>query len=445
MKEIIKPIFRTSLLFFTFQVCLVFIGNSQTILTLQEALRIGIENNLDVRIVKNESILAKESNTYGMAGYLPSVALTAGRSYQWNDIQQKYSSGLELKRDGVGTNQTNAGIAATWVLFDGGRMFIAKRKQNEQESLGEMRLQNQILNLTDTLSSAYFQLVLSKLDMQITRQDISRTDERLKMANAQFTIGVRSKSDLLQAQIDLNILKNRLSLQQSQLEIKKGNFNQLLARDPEISFDVENEVALSQTQDFSSLKTAVLENNLQLKVQKQGLNISRLSIEQTKRQALPQINLTTGYTFGRTNSQAGFALYNQNLGPNIGVNFAMPLFTGVSVKKLVNLGNIDLETKNLQFKLSETRVMLQLWRALKNLDLYMESIQIESENKILARENLEITKRRFELAQTTTLELRDAEAQVSNADSRLLQAQFNAKIAEIQVSRLQGKTPIDGK
>lgn len=424
--------------------CLVFMvqsGFCQPLLTLSEALKIGLENNLDVRIVKNEALFAKESNTYGNAGYLPNVNLTAGRNYQWNDISQKFSSGLEVNRAGVSTNQTNAGIAANWVLYDGGKMFITKKKLDEQEGLGLLRIQNQILNLTDTISGAYYQLVLAKLDEQITRQDLERTNVRLKLASEQFRIGTRSKSDILQAQIDLNVLKNRQATQLAQIEIRKGSFNQLLGREPEIEFEVENEVTLNTSEDFASLKTKVMQENLQVKVQKKNLEISNLSVREIKTRALPQINLNTGYNFGRTNSQAGFALYNQSLGPSIGLSLNMPLFTGVSIKKLVSLANIDLETRNLQLKVLESRINLQLWRAVKNLDLYLETIRLETENLNLATENLTIATRRFETAQSTTLEFKEAQIQLSNAQSRLLQARFNAKIAEIQLQRLQGKPP----
>lgn len=415
----------------------------QSVLTLKEAIRLGIENNLEVRIVKSEALLAKESNTYGAAGFLPTVNLTGGRSFQWNDISQRFSSGLEVNRPGVSTNQTNAGLAATWVLFDGGKMFITKQKQDEQEGVGQLRVQNQILSLTDSIAAAYFQLVLAKLDMDITRQDIGRTEERNKLASEQFRIGTRSKSDMLQAQIDLNILRNRLATQKAQLEIRKGGFNQLLGRDPEMDFEVTTEVILGQGENFNQLKDKVIQENLQLKVQQKNLEISKLGIKEIKSRALPQINLNTGYNFGRTNSAAGFALYNQSFGPNIGLSLSMPLFTGISVKKLVTLANIDLETRNLHLKLMESRISLQLWRAIKNLDLHLQSMETETENIRLAKENLAIAKSRFELAQSNTLELKDAEIQLSGAESRLLQARFNAKISEMTIRRLEGKMPVD--
>ncbi|HPI12778.1 MAG TPA: TolC family protein [Catalimonadaceae bacterium] len=437
-KEIIKICLRISksiilIIGFTSSI------SAQSTLSLQEALRIGLENNFDIRIAKNDAEFAKAANTYGTAGFLPTVSATGSRNFQWNDISQKFASGLEVNRPGVATNSTNLGVAANWVFFDGGKMFITKKKQDAQQSAADIRIQNQILNFSDTLSAAYYQLVLSRLDLEVSRQDENRTAERLKIASEQFRIGTRPKSDQLIAQIDLNTIRNRIQNQQQQIEIRKGAFNQLLGRDPEVGFEVVDTVGTVKGYDFSQLKAKVLGENLQLKYQRQNLEVTKLGIKEIKSRGLPQVSLNTAYNFGRTRSQAGFALYNQSLGPNIGISAAIPIFTGTSVNRLVKLANLDLETRNLQLKLAESRLLSQLWRALKTLDLHLESAEIEKQNIALATENNQIVQGRFRLGQATSLELKDAEFQLSNAQSRLLQAKFNAKIAENQVLRLSAE------
>jgi outer membrane protein TolC len=402
-------------------------------------LQIGLENNFDIRIAKNDAEFAKAANTYGTAGFLPTVSATGSRNFIWNDISQKFASGLEVNRSGVATNSTNLGVAANWVFFDGGKMFITKKKQDAQQSAAGIRIQNQILNFSDTLSAAYYQLVLSRLDLEVSRQDENRTAERLKIASEQFRIGTRPKSDQLIAQIDLNTIRNRIQNQQQQIEIRKGAFNQLLGRDPEVAFEVVDTVGNVKGYDFSQLKAKVLGENLQLKYQRQNLEVTKLGIKEIKSMGLPQVSLNTAYNFGRTHSQAGFALYNQSLGPNVGISAAIPIFTGTSVNRLVKLANLDLETRNLQLKLAESRLLSQLWRALKTLDLHLESAEIEKQNIALATENNQIVQGRFRLGQATSLELKDAEFQLSNAQSRLLQAKFNSKIAENQVLRLSAE------
>ena len=171
-----------------------------------------------------------------------------------NDISQKFASGLEVNRGGVFTRQSNASLAANWLFFDGGKMFITKKKQDSQQSASEIKVQNQIMNFSDSLSAAYYQLVLANLDAKLSQQDIERTEERLKISSEQFRLGTRPKSDLILAQIDLNILKNKLANQKNQIEIRKGAFNQLLGRDPEIDFEVKETDEVTKPQKYKRRK-----------------------------------------------------------------------------------------------------------------------------------------------------------------------------------------------
>ena len=47
--------------------------NAQPILTLEEAVRIALENNYDIRIAANSLTIDRNNVTYGNAGFLPSV------------------------------------------------------------------------------------------------------------------------------------------------------------------------------------------------------------------------------------------------------------------------------------------------------------------------------------------------------------------------------------
>jgi outer membrane protein TolC len=420
-----------------------FLSQAQTRLTLNEALQIGLANNFDIRVAKNEAEFARESNTYGAAGYLPTVNATAGRAYQSNNLNQKFSSGLIVKRNGVASNQTNAGIAATWIFYDGGKMFITKTKQNKQQEIAERRIQSQILNFTDTLSTAYWQLVLANQDLQISQQEIGRTEERLKMASEQFRLGTRAKADQILAQIDLNVLKNRINTQRKQIEIRKGAFNSLIGRDPEVEFSVVDSVVPVQPLAFSELKSKVLSQNLQIGIQKENLEVTKLGIREIKSRGLPQIGLNTAFNFARNENKAGFALFNQTLGPTIGLSANVPIFNGVSINRLTKLASIELETRKIQLSLAENRLVTQLWRAVSNLEQHLETIESEKRNIELAKEYNLIVKGRFGFGQATSLELKDAEFQLSQAQTRLIQSQINAKIAEIQALRLTGELKME--
>jgi outer membrane protein TolC len=374
-----------------------------------------------------------------MAGFLPTVSLTAGRTFQWVDIDQKFSSGLEVKRSGVASNQSNAGLAISIPLFDGGRMFVVKKRQDQQQGLANLRLQNQILGFTDSLTAAYFQLVASRYELKNARKEAERTQERLSLASGQVRIGTRPKTDELLARIDLNTANNRIRSLEWQEEIRKGAFNQLLARDPDLAFSVPDSIPEVLPLDWTTWKNKALEGNLGLKIQNQSLAISQSSVEEIKSRAYPQINLNSAMSFARTNSKAGFALFNQSLGPAVGLGLSVPLFSGVSVRKLSSLAEMGINNQKIQIQAARTRLLAQVWHTVKTMEFQLETTRSENENRKLAEENLFIARERYRLGQATILELKEAELQLSAAENRWIQARLAAKLAESQAIRLAGE------
>jgi outer membrane protein TolC len=63
---------------------------------------------------------------------------------------------------------------------------------------------------------------------------------------------------------------------------------------------------------------------------------------------------------------------------------------------------------------------------------------IEEENILLARENLYITLETFKRGAVTFIELRTAQQSLADADNRLINARYVAKVAETELLRLNG-------
>ena len=64
---------------------------------------------------------------------------------------------------------------------------------------------------------------------------------------------------------------------------------------------------------------------------------------------------------------------------------------------------------------------------------------LEEESLTLARQNVDIALERFRLGTITSVELREVQEQLTQAQSRLLLAQFEAKRAETELLRLSGR------
>lgn len=392
---------------------------AQVPLTLDEAQRMAAEASPEIRLARLELEQAREQDSWGAAGFLPQVSLNATRNFQLTDIRQKFASGLVVDRQGVTGNQSVLGLAMNWTLYNGGRMFIEKKRLGLAVHLATVRLTQAEENLRDSVSQAFFQIALAGLDLEITRSERERLEERLKMAGELVRAGVRTRADEVLARLEIN-RNGILRLQQElALESRKAVLNGLLNRDPQTPLEIAWEPEPVPEPEFEALKTnAFMGGNAGLKWLRGMKTMSNLERKRLSTLVRPSVGLNSGYSFGRTRNSAGFALYNQSLGPSAGLTFSMPLFSGFPVKRAVKIARMEESIRDEEYRLAETRLINSLWRLVRLMQNQRKLEEAEAEGEKLAGEFLELVTGRYRLGQATALELREAEILIREARSR---------------------------
>ena len=117
------------------------VASAQEILTVDDAIAIALKSNFDILVAQNDAEIAQVNNTPGNAGMLPEVRATGSVNYEVNTIRQKLKAGEENKFSALPTNSVSAGTELSWTLFDGGKMFVTRKKLDEIEALGELAVQ----------------------------------------------------------------------------------------------------------------------------------------------------------------------------------------------------------------------------------------------------------------------------------------------------------------
>ncbi|MEY2829432.1 MAG: hypothetical protein RIQ33_1290, partial [Bacteroidota bacterium] len=180
-------------------------------------------------------------------------------------------------------------------------------------------------------------------------------------------------------------------------------------------------------------------SNFQLLIANKTRENSYFSKKEIFSNYLPQLNITGAYGMNRSSNSAGFALLNQTQGLNGGISLYVPLFNGTQTRNQWKVATINTLNAEMQYKKMQLLTSIKYDKAKLDFKKAKEVLQLETENIQLAKENLSIATERFRLAESTAIEMRQAESSYSNAMNRLVQAQFNTKSAETELLRLMGK------
>lgn len=408
--------------------------SAQEVLTVEQAVEIALKNNYDILLAKNEAEIADRNNSIGNAGMLPTVGATVADNYTLTNLNQKFTNGTEINRNGVTGNNISAGVALNWTLFDGLRMFATKGRLKRLEEIGELRFKDEMQTVVANVMNAYYDVVSSQQQLKAIDEAIRISDERVKLADVKFQVGSSSKVDWLQAKVDLNEQKSNLLSQKKIIEQRKGDLNNLLARNIETDFTVTDSIPFTEPKVSTDL-----EKNFQLQTAMKNVEVARFQKKEAFSGFLPNLVGNVGYNYGRSSNSAGFSLFNQTYGLNAGFSLNIPLFNGLNTIRQNKITSIQIMSS--QFNLEKVRFQTKLnyYKAMKDFSIAKEQLKLEEENILLAEENQKIALERFRLAQSTAIELREAQVSFVNAQTRLVTARFSAKVAETELLRLQGE------
>ncbi len=409
---------------------------AQHIMSLEEAMKIAMEYNYDIIIARNNSFTDKANNTPGNAGMLPQISANANASYTSNNVHQEFYDGSETNYNPLSVSNINAGAELSWTLFDGGKMFVTKSKLNEIQELGEIEYRNKILQTMYAVTSSYYFVVKQKAQLIALNEVMNLNSQRLKIAEAGVNAGTLQRTDYLQAKTDYNITAENIIIQQFAIQNAKRNLNFIIGRNTDKDFDVSDSIPLDYFPDKVALQMQLDSSNMEIISYQKQFQIAKLYLKETKLAYSPNLSLHAGYYFSLTDNSAGNILKNNSFGPQVIGAFSIPIFSAGENKRKISIAGINLYSAECDLQNQKMKIVVEFQTALNEFENQQKLLEIEEENNLLTRENYEICIQRLKYGQTTSLEVHIAQDLYVQSVTRLVNFQYNLKMAEIKLRQL---------
>lgn len=412
---------------------------SQEQLTLDKAVKIGLENNYSIKLARNDVNVAANNVTLGNAGFLPRLDASASKSSSINNTHQEYSSGQVTDKSNATSSSTTAGVALNWTIFDGMNMFTTFSRLRELNEQGEINARAAVENNVASIMSGYYNIVSIQQAIRAIQDAIKISEERVRIAEEKYNLGSGSKLELLQANVDLNADRSNLLRQQLALAQAKVSLNQLMGLESTREFIVRDTIVISTKMDYDLLKERVVNENSSLKSAGKNISVASLNLSSLRSLWYPTLGVFLNYNFSRQESQAGIYKINQNNGLNYGLNLSFNIFNGLNTSRQIENAKIFLMSSELQYNDLKNRLEASFEQEYTNYSNNLQQVKMEEENLDVARQNAEIALDRFKYGSYSSLELSIAQKSYLDAQSRLVAAQYAAKRSEIELMRLSGQ------
>jgi len=415
---------------------------AQHVLDLQECLQIGLRNNYDLRIIRNEEQISANNFTLGNAGFLPTMDLSGGYNFrESNSDQFPEENGETLKARGSSTQMLDAGINLNQPLFEGFKVQTNYKRLNELKTIGELNTRLEVENFIANLAAEYFNYVQQNIRLNNLKYTVQLSEERLRIVEARYQIGSLSRLDFQQAKVDFNADSSLLIQQYEILNASRIKLNELMGVENVEQPFVTEDTLIYFNADLSKdkLYESMLSENTLLKLVEKDKVLSELDLKTLQSQNYPYLKLNAEYGFTHYDYNTGTIDKQRNWGPVVGVTLGFNVFNGFNRKREQKNARIAIENRQLAIekqKLSLKSNFANMWMAYQN---NIELTKLEYESLENARINYEIAIDRYKLGDLSGLELREAQNSLLEAGQRLVSAQYRTKLYEISLLQISGK------
>jgi len=421
-------------IFFAFYNCF----HAQEILTVTDAIKLGLEKNYSVLIAKNNSEIVKTQNNIGSSGMSPTVSLNSGLSAASLNSHQEFNTGAVQDRIGAKTNNLNASINANWTVFDGFKMFAVKKRLTLNEELSSIQLKQQMESTIYDIIVAYYDIVKISSLIKAAKQNLSICEERKKLAKIKFEIGYDSKVDLMLAQSDENKAKSSIIQLELQVLNSKINLNNLISKPADYNFNTSDSIIINYNPEIDDLKKEATLNNSSVLISKHNELIFKQSLNEAKSTNLPFVQINSAYNFTRNESEAGIIFLNRQNGLNAGLTAGWLLFNGNKNNRLVKERTI-LEL-NQKYITNQTQLKVDglIYINYQTFLLNKKLAELELQNLKDARELVNVSLERYKIGKANFLETIETQKNLEETQTRYINALYAVKIAETELLKVNG-------
>ena len=413
-------------------------ASAQQLLTLEEAIKIALEENYSIKVAKNEVTIAENSAHPGKAGLLPTLDLNGNYQYSNNNTTQQFVGQEPNEINGAVTTSYGTSLDLGYTLFDGlGNVYNYKKLKSSLALVNAQTRAEIELTIMDIISG-YYSLARAQENYRIASEALEISKELLQREAEEIRFGQSTRRDYLNVKVNYNTDSASMVSTQLALESARNNLIFLLAGNQE-EVVVNTTVNLLESLDFQELMNSALENNSQVVAGEYNKLNAEYDVKLANAVQMPQLSASASYGYNKSNSDAGFLTSNQSTGLTAGLTLGFNIFDGRT--KQIDRQNAKIALDNQQIRQEELqkqteRDFANAYATYKN---NMALLGIEENSLITAQQNFETTQEQNRLGTVTSTEFREAQLNLINAQFRITDAKFLAKVAEFEVLRVAGQ------
>lgn len=416
---------------------------AQRTLTLEECLKIGIENNLSLAGSRNELRKAKHLLSENRAKLLPQINAVAG----FND---NFNPPVSVTDGSAYGNPYNVTKTLQYNASAGLQLQMPLYNQTVYTAIDIARTMNELNRLSYEKAREDLMLQISKMyylgqntveQLGLIQENRARLQELRDITQAFFDNGMAMEVDVKRVNINLENLQVQYDNAKSML-VQQLNLLKYV-----MDYPAEEEIALTPVnpEQVESVSLTGLRSDLyELQLLESQEKLAGQQKDLIRQGYLPSLSLTGSWMYSAYTDKARHWFHS---GPSnhwypssgLGLTLRVPIFDGLDKRARIRKARIDEENARLNYENMRKNMETQYLNATNDLMNNQRNFQKQKDNYLLAEEVYQVTTDRYREGIASMTEVLQDEMRMSEAQNNYLSAHYNYQVANLTLLKLTGQ------
>lgn len=397
-----------------------------TRLTLIEALKLGLKHQPSLAVSTAGKQAAAESLKQARASYLP----TLSAQYSYQDNRQSKTTPLQ-------TYSRNGDVVLSYTLLDSGKRLATEQQAKAAFHSAEYAESDQRQTVIYSIASAYYTVLRTSELVKVSQANVERAQVAYDLAVEQAKQGAAAEKDTFQADADLQNAKVSLLSAQNDADIAQTQLKQAVGLEEADRVEAAPVVESAEQEPLDGMG-----NLLKVAYAKRP---DVLEANQTVEQYKASVRLAqaiNGPTLAVEGSLTGAFAPASDTSRALALTVSVPLFDGGSRRAAVSQAQANQRSAEAQLKSTRLSVAVDVEQAYRNLTKARASVpaSVSAEKAAQVAYDAALESRKENLG--TVVDVINARAQLVQAQTNRVNAQFDLLTAEAQLKRAIGSADV---
>lgn len=430
------------LLNFAFACSLLPLG-AQQVLTLEECLQIGIENNLTLQTKRNEIIKGKHSISENRSKLLPQINAVASFNDNFNPpVSVTDGSAYGNPYNVTKTLQYNAsaGLQLQMPLYNQ-TIYTAMSVTKMMDEINTLSYNKAREDLIMQITKMYYLGQSTAEQISIVKENITRLEELRDITTAFFDNGMAMEVDVKRVNINLENLQvqydNAVAMLTQQINMLKYV----------IDYPAETDITLTPVDTESIIPvemSGLYEGQPELELLKKQGTLAEKQKKMISQGYIPSLSLTGSFMYSAFTDKAknwfhsgpSSKWYNSS---GIGLTLRVPIFDGLDKRSKIQKAKLDIENTKLSYENALKSLRTRYLNATNDLMNSRRNFTKQKDNYLLAEDVYEVTSDRYREGVASMTEVLQDEMRMSEAQNNYVTAHYNYRVNNLTMLKLTGK------